>query len=82
MLDKDNLAREIRIEGEVEGDVLVASGTQLTVDVNACVHGNIRVGSNASANIEGEVQGEIVAEGSVRIAPNVVVHGGILTPTS
>jgi cytoskeletal protein CcmA (bactofilin family) len=71
------LKRTIDVSGEVQGDVAASAGTVLRVLENAVIHGDLRIDAGASAVIEGEVQGNVIAMGSLHIASGGVVHGDI-----
>lgn len=70
-------AREIEISGDVQGDVRVVSGTKLIINKDACIHGDVHVEQGARAIIEGDIQGDVIAEGSVQITSDANVHGSI-----
>lgn len=70
--------RVIRVSGEVQGDVEVARGYKLVIDSDASIHGSVRVAAGATAIIEGEVQGDLLAEGHVEIASGADVQGDII----
>ena len=71
------ISHDITISGEVQGDVHVAPGTRLTITDQGSVHGTIVVSAGATAIIEGEVQGDLVANGNVHVSPNASIHGDI-----
>ncbi len=71
--------RDYEVHGEVQGDVRAARGTRLTIAEDANVHQNVTVEAGALAIIEGEVQGDVIAEGSVTVAPEACIHGNLST---
>jgi cytoskeletal protein CcmA (bactofilin family) len=69
--------QQIIISGEVQGDVRVASGSSLTVESDATVQGDVYVDSGAEAVIDGEIQGDVIAAGNVKISSGATVGGEV-----
>jgi cytoskeletal protein CcmA (bactofilin family) len=76
-LDQSAIRREIIVSGEVDGDITVEAGAKLVIQDGASVNGNIHVAAGATAFIEGEVDGDVLAEGDLYVREGGVVNGSI-----
>ena len=77
MLQDTLKSQDWEISGEVQGDIRVPAGATLTIGDGGCVHGSVHVEAGGRAEIEGEVQGNLYAEGSVNVTDAAVIHGSI-----
>ena len=75
--DQMTLQRQIVVSGEVQGDIAVETGTKLLIQEGATVCGDVRIAAGASAVIDGEVEGDVLAEGDLYIREGAVVNGSI-----
>lgn len=76
-VDQATLQRQIIISGEVSGDISIEAGGKLIVAEGASVEGNVHVAPGAAAYIEGEVQGDVLAEGDLYVREGGMIGGSI-----
>jgi cytoskeletal protein CcmA (bactofilin family) len=76
-VEQAGIRREIIVSGEVDGDIAVEAGAKLVIEEGASVSGNVHVAAGASAYIDGEIDGDVLAEGDLYVREGGVINGSI-----